>query len=160
MKRAWVLEFSVGLFMLFGIIAVLLLAFKVSGIGGYTNSKGFYVVAHFDHIGDLKVRAPVTIAGVRVGEVAAIDLNEETFRARVRMVLEAEQTHIPTDSSARILTEGLLGSNYVGLTPGYGDGEEIGYLTHGSHIEETYPAIVLENLIGQLLFSLKKEDKK
>ncbi len=145
------IEIIVGLFMLAGILALLVLALKVSGLGAYASSSGYTVTANFDNVGDLKVRAPVTISGVKVGEVTGITLNTTTFKAAVMIRLYPDQNKIPTDSSASIFTQGLLGSNYVNLSPGFDET----YLTNGSVIDNTHPALILENLIGQLLFSLK-----
>lgn len=159
MLRVRSYEMAVGVFMVFGIISFLILAFKVSGVSGYLNHTGYTVSAEFDHIGDLKVRAPVTIAGVRVGEVAGIDLDDITFRARVKIRLDTNYQNIPDDSSAQILTQGLLGANYISLSPGYGTDEHPKFLKDGSLIAETHSALVLENLISQFLFSSKKDDK-
>jgi len=149
-------ELMVGLFMLAGFASLFVMAMKVSGLTGYIGNAGYSVVASFDNIGGLKVRSPVTIAGVRVGEVRKIDLDPETFKANVVLMIQATEDNIPIDSAASILTEGLLGSNYVGLTAGFE--EEV--LVEGGVIEETHPALVLENLVGQLLFNISKDDKK
>lgn len=152
------LEFVVGLFMLAGIAAVFILAFKVSGFSMYSDSDSFRVMAPFDNIGDLKVRAPVTIAGVRIGEVKKITIDPTTFKAKVTILIDKNQKNLPVDSSASILTAGLIGANYIELTPGYA--EEA--LKEGSVITETHPAIILENLISQVVYQLKgdKQDDK
>lgn len=152
------LEIAVGLFMLAGIGALAVLAFKVSDFQQSFGHVNYEITAEFDNVGDLKSRAPVTIAGVRVGQVKQIDLDGTTFRARVKMLINANQDKLPDDSSARILTQGLLGSNYISLEPGFGS-DEGAYLKNGSRIQETHPALVLENLIGQFLFSLNKDKK-
>ncbi len=144
-------EIIVGLFMLAGILALLVLALKVSGLSNYTSTSGYVVTASFDNVGDLKVRAPVTVSGVKVGEVTAIGLDTTTFKAVVTMRLNPDQTKLPTDSSASIFTQGLLGSNYINLNPGF----DQSYLTNGSVIDNTHPALILENLIGQFLFNMK-----
>lgn len=147
-------ETLVGLFMLAGMLALLVLALKVSGLSTTLNgSNGYFVTANFDNIGSLKPRAPVTIAGVRVGEVANIRLDKNTFRALVTMRINATETNIPADTSASIFTQGLLGANYISLTPGY---EQV-YLKNGDALDNTHPALILENLIGQLLFSITKD---
>lgn len=148
-------EFIVGLFMLVGIIAVFVLAFKVSGFSQYAERNAYHVTASFDHIGDLKVRAPITIAGVRIGEVSNINIDATTFKAKVTMLIDNKQNSLPSDSSARILTAGIIGANYIEITPGFGSE----FLHENSIIEETHPAIVLENLIGQLVYSLGNKDK-
>lgn len=152
--RARVSETLVGFFMLAGIIALLILAFKVSGLSTTLNSSsGYFISAGFDNIGSLKVRAPVTIAGVKVGEVTNIRLDDKTFRAIVTMRINANQKMLPDDSSATIYTQGLLGANYISLSPGY----EQTYLKNGDKLASTHPALILEDLIGQFLFSINKE---
>lgn len=144
-------EFVVGLFMLLGIAALFVLALNISGLTRYAPSSYYVVTAEFDNIGDLKVRAPVRIAGVRVGEVKKIELDKKSYRAKVFLEIQQSEDHLPADTAASIYTAGLLGSNYVSLAPGYADT----YLKEGSRIEVTHPALVLENLIGQLLFQSK-----
>lgn len=146
----------VGLFMMAGIIAFAVLALKVSGLSTELSSPGYIVAAEFDNIGDLKVRAPVTIGGVKIGQVTDIHLNPETFKARVSFKIDAKQNKIPDDSSASIFTEGLLGSNYISIVPGFDETP----LKEGSEIQMTHSALILENLIGQFLFSVGKQDKK
>lgn len=151
------IEILVGFFVLLGFLALLMLALKVSGLSSELAGHGGYVItANFDNIGDLKVRAPVTIAGVRVGQVSSISLDPITFKAKVTMTIDAKQDKIPEDSSASIFTAGLLGANYISLTPGFDDT----VLHNGSLIGNTHPAIVLENLIGQLMFKLGSSDSK
>ena len=145
-------QFVVGLFMLLGIVALVVLAFQVSGLTRWHKGQHYVVSAVFDNIGSLKPRSPVRIAGVKVGEVGSITLDSHTFRAKVTLLLDDSANNIPVDSSAKILTEGLLGSNYISLNPGF----EEQFLQVGSQIETTHPALILENMIGQLLFSLRK----
>jgi phospholipid/cholesterol/gamma-HCH transport system substrate-binding protein len=145
----------VGLFMIVGTLAMAYLALKVSGLTNYKSSSHYEVIADFDNIGGLKVRAPVSIAGVRIGEVGAIRLDPVTFRATVVLYLDNDE-NLPSDSSASIYTQGLLGANYVSLTPGYSDTN----LKNGDKIASTSPALVLEKLIGQLIFSLKDSGSK
>ncbi len=147
----------VGCFMLAGIIALLLLAFKVSGLSLSLGEHGYTITASFSNIGSLKPRAAVSIAGVKVGEVKKITLDPDTYMADVTMTIQDKTTQIPTDSSASILTAGLLGANYISLTPGFDET----YLNNHDRIDNTTQALILENLIGQLLFSLKdKSDKQ
>ncbi len=148
-------EFMVGLFMLLGIAALLVLALNVSGLSRYSPSSYYTLTAEFDNIGDLKVRAPVRIAGVHVGEVKKIELDKDSYRARAFLEIQQSENTLSTDTAASIYTAGLLGSNYVSLTPGYADT----YLKEGGKIEITHPALVLENLIGQLLFKPKSKDE-
>jgi phospholipid/cholesterol/gamma-HCH transport system substrate-binding protein len=158
MKTQRFVDFSVGIFMLLGVAAMLVMAMKVSGITSLTSPKGFYVSADFSDIGGLKVRAPVTIAGVKVGEVSRIELKSQELNAKVTMFLRANSKIPFEDASARILTEGLLGSNYVSIVPGFESETDKShpYLRDGDLIAKTQEAIILENLIGQLLFSIKK----
>lgn len=154
--RSRAIETVVGLFMLAGIIAMLVLALKVSGLSASMGKGGYYVTASFDNIGSLKVRAPVTIAGVRVGEVSNITLDNTTYRALVTMRINPDETSIPTDTAASIYTQGLLGANYISLSPGYDNS----FLSNGTSISNTHPALILEDLIGQLLFSIKNSSSK
>lgn len=149
-------EVLVGLFILAGMLALLLLAFKVSGLSSSMGGGGYYISAGFDNIGSLRVRAPVSIGGVRVGEVSCIHLDKTTFKAVVTMQINRDENNIPVDSSASILTQGLLGANYISLSPGY----ENTYLKNGDQLINTHPALILENLIGQLLFSIKNSSTK
>lgn len=157
MRNTRTLELIVGLFMLAGIAAILVLALKVSGLASDSmiGNKGYYVTADFDTIGSLKVRSPVTIAGVHVGEVTNIKLDKTTYRATVTLLLDQQQNALPIDSSASIYTQGLLGANYISLTPGY----DTRFLKNGDVIETTHPALILEDLIGQFLFSINNKDK-
>lgn len=158
MNKRHSIEFIVGIFVIIGILSFVALAFKVSGMTQFSESKGYDVTAQFINIGNLKTRAPVNIAGVKVGEVKSITLDPVSFYADVVLHIEDANVKIPVrDTSARILTEGLLGSNYISLEPGFDD-ESTGnmYLKNGSHINKTQPAMILENIIGQLLFSINK----
>ncbi|CAM2977915.1 outer membrane lipid asymmetry maintenance protein MlaD [Legionella worsleiensis] len=158
MRKQRYVDISVGIFMLLGLIALLVMVMKVSSFNDFMSQKGYSVTADFTDIGGLKVRAPVTVAGVRIGEVSRIELQPGDLNARVTMTLRSDKKIPFEDSSARILTEGLLGSNYISIVPGFED-EESGdhpYLRDGDVIAKTQEAIILENLIGQLLFNIKK----
>lgn len=150
------IDISVGLFMVLGLLALLTMVMKVSGISSLSSKETYHVTADFTDIGGLKVRAPVTVAGVRIGEVTRIDLQPGELNAKVTMLLRKDKPIPYEDSSARILTEGLLGSNYISLVPGFADDSEHPYLREGDVIAKTQEAIILENLIGQLLFNIKK----
>lgn len=154
--RDRIIEVWVGLFMLCSIIAVLILALKVSGLSNSIGSNGYTITADFDNIGGLKVRSPVTLAGVRIGQVSAIKLDSARFKAIVTMQLDANQQQLPADTSASIQTQGLLGANYISLRPGF----DQRFLKNGSVIQDTHPALILEDLIGQLVFSLKNSGGK
>lgn len=150
-----IIEILVGFFMLLGALALLVLALKVSGLSGSVAGANTYrVSALFDNVGDLKPRALVTIAGVRVGQVESISLDSESFKANVMIDLDSAKGKIPSDSEASINTAGLLGSNYISLTPGFEDTP----LHNGSVITQTHSAIVLEDLIGQFMYKLSNDD--
>jgi phospholipid/cholesterol/gamma-HCH transport system substrate-binding protein len=142
-------EIIVGLFVLAGIAALFVLAMKVSNLSQFTDETGYSVVAEFENIGGLKVRSPVSMAGVRVGRVASIDLSPTTYNALVTINVYGQFDQIPTDTAASIYTAGLLGEQYIGLEAG----AEEEFLTDGDVIELTQPALVLEQVIGQFLFS-------
>jgi phospholipid/cholesterol/gamma-HCH transport system substrate-binding protein len=149
-----IVDMTVGLFIIAGMLSLLLLALKVSGLRDGSSADNYRVTAEFDNIGSLKPRSPVRIAGVKVGQIEKIELQDQHFKAKVTLLIDNKEHNLPVDTSASILTEGLLGSNYISLTPGYED--EL--LKNGSVIANTHPALILENLIGQLLFSLKNKD--
>lgn len=148
----------VGLFMLVGLLSLLVMVMKVSGLTDLMSTKGYEVTANFTDIGGLKVRAPVTVAGVKIGEVTRIDLQPSQLSATVTMFLNRDKPIPYEDASARILTAGLLGSNYISIVPGFEDAANTAhpYLRSGDVIAKTQEAIILENLIGQLLFNIKK----
>lgn len=139
----------VGLFVLAGLVALISLAFQVGNISLSGFDDNYRVYAKFDDVGGLNVRAPVSIAGVRVGRVTDITMDKEAFQAVVEISISSEYSNIPADSSARILTAGLLGAQFVGITPG-GDYEA---LIEGSEIELTQSAISLENIISKFLYN-------
>lgn len=142
-------EILVGLFVAAGLAALFMLAMKVSNLGDFTDEKGYQVTANFQNIGGLKPRSPVSMAGVRVGRVADIKLDPETYDAVVTLNIYSQYDNIPLDSSASIYTAGLLGEQYIGLEAGADDF----YLADGDEITLTQPAVVLEQIIGQFLYS-------
>lgn len=148
-------EIMVGLFVAAGVAALFMLAMKVSNLASFTEEKGYTLVAHFDNIGGLKVRSPVTLAGVRVGRVAAIEYDLANYQARVRFTVNAAINKLPIDTTASIFTAGLLGEQYLGLEPGADDK----YLKAGDEIKLTQSAMVMEQLIGQFLFNKAAESK-
>lgn len=158
MSKQRYVDFSVGLFMLLGVLALLVMAMKVSKFSGFIPHDTYEVTAGFTDIGGLKIRAPVTVAGVKIGEVTHIELQPQELNAKVTMRLRSDKKIPYDDVSARILTEGLLGSNYISIVPGFEDEEDKNhpYLQNGDVIGKTQEAIILENLIGQLLFNIKK----
>lgn len=149
-------ESLVGIFLIFAIIALSMLAFQVSGLMSLFPEKSYVVSAAFDDIGGLKIRSPVKIGGVQIGEVSQINLDPVTFKAVVKMNIHHQFNDIPDDSSAGIFTAGLLGDNYIAITPMY----NTSFLKNGSTIEMTNSAMVLEKLIGQFIYSLKNGDSK
>jgi phospholipid/cholesterol/gamma-HCH transport system substrate-binding protein len=142
-----------GAFVTAGFAALLVLALKVGNLGAEAAQETYRVTARFDNIGGLKVRAPVRSSGVLVGRVAQIQFDNERFQASVTLALDKRYT-FPKDTSASILTSGLLGEQYIGLDAG-GDEKK---LAEGDRISITQSAVVLERLIGQFLFSKAQED--
>mgnify|MGYP000612558210 FL=1 len=148
-------EITVGMFVAAGIAALFILAMKVSNLAEFNDETGYQVTAEFENIGGLKVRSPVTMAGVRVGRVADINLSSETYNAVVTLNLYGNFDVIPTDTAASIYTAGLLGEQYIGLEAG----AEEEFLQNGDVIDLTQPALVLEQVIGQFLFSKAEGDE-
>jgi len=146
------LDLWVGVFVAIGLGALLFLALKVANLSSFSASNTYAVKARFDNIGGLKVRAPVKGAGVVVGRVTQIGFDNETFEAVVTMSLD-QRYQFPRDTSAKILTSGLLGEQYVGLSAG-GDTAN---LKDGDALKITQSAVVLENLISQFLYSKAAE---
>lgn len=143
-------EMTVGLFFLMAIGAFVMLALKVSGLGqSLSLGEGYTITAEFENIGGLKPRARVTVAGVSIGRVTSIDFDPKGYLARVSIRLDEKVTNIPDDSRASILTSGLLGDNYIALTPGFSET----YFKAGDQIvvENTNKAIVLEELVSKFL---------
>jgi len=143
------MEIGVGVFVALGLAALLMLAMKVSNLSTLGGGDGYQVHAHFENVGGLKVRSSVTMSGVRIGRVAAISYDSERYDAMVTMEIDAAFDRIPKDSSAAIFTAGLLGEQYVGLEAG---GDE-STLKEGDEIQLTQSALVLEQVIGQFLYS-------
>lgn len=146
------IETLVGAFVLIGFLAIAFLALKVANLASFTGGDVYAVTARFDNIGGLKVRAPIKSAGVTVGRVKSISLDTKSYQGLVTMEIE-RRFEFPKDTSAKILTAGLLGDQYVGLEPG-GDDKN---LAAGDNIKMTQSAVVLENLIGQFLYSKAAE---
>ncbi len=141
------LDLWVGLFVAAGIGALIFLALKVGNLGSFDSAKTYAIEAQFDNIGGLKARAPVKSAGVVVGRVGEIGFDAKKFEATVRLDLDSRY-QFPTDSSASIMTSGLLGEQYIALEAG---GEEA-VLKAGDRLQLTQGAVVLEQLIGQFLY--------
>ncbi|MBL1321838.1 MAG: outer membrane lipid asymmetry maintenance protein MlaD [Methylophaga sp.] len=147
-------EITVGMFVAAGLVALFVLAMKVSNFTEFNDDAGYQVIAEFENIGGLKVRSPVTMAGVRVGRVSSISLSPETYEAQVTLSIYADFDNIPTDTAASIYTAGLLGEQYIGLEVGAEDE----FLQDGDVIDLTQPALVLEKMISQFLFSKAEGD--
>jgi phospholipid/cholesterol/gamma-HCH transport system substrate-binding protein len=146
------IETMVGLFVLLGLLAIVFLALKAANLASFRVGNTYAVTAKFDNIGGLKVRAPVKSAGVTVGRVTAIALDAKSYQGLVTIELE-QGVAFPADPSAKILTSGLLGDQYIGLEPGGADQN----LKPGDTIKMTQSAVVLENLISQFLYSKAAE---
>ncbi|MFC4160109.1 outer membrane lipid asymmetry maintenance protein MlaD [Chitinimonas lacunae] len=147
-----VYDFWVGLFFLLGLLAVAFLALRVSNVSGNGSTASYMLSASFDNIGGLKVRAPVKSAGVVVGRVADIQLDSKRYRAQVVLQID-ERYRFSRDSSAEILTSGILGEQYIGLSPG----AEETMLKGGDQITLTSSALVLEQLISKFMFNKAAE---
>ena len=145
-------ETLVGVFVLLGLAALLFLALKAANLTSFSTEATYPLTARFDNIGGLKARAPVRSAGVTVGRVTDITLDGKTYQGVVSMDIR-RGFQFPKDSSAKILTSGLLGDQYVGLEPGADEAR----LAAGDTITQTQSALVLENLIGQMLFNKAAE---
>ena len=150
------MEIGVGLFLLAGILALLLLALRVSGLSPTASTDTYKLYANFDNIAGLTVRAKVTMAGVTIGKVTAIDLDRDNYMARVTVQLEKAVDNLPVDSTASILTAGLLGEKYIGISVG---GEDA-ILKDGGTIHDTQSSLVLEDLIGKFLLNTVSKDAK
>jgi phospholipid/cholesterol/gamma-HCH transport system substrate-binding protein len=151
MRANRTLEIGTGLFVLLGFAALFFLTTQLpsSGLKLGSAKTGYHVTAEFDNIADLKVGSPVTLAGVKIGEVEGIRIDPQTFKALVGMRIDSKYNQIPDDSFASIQTQGLLGGKYIGFSPGGSDTS----LKNGSRIELTQSAIVLESLINKLFAS-------
>ncbi|MFM2287359.1 MAG: hypothetical protein RL684_502 [Pseudomonadota bacterium] len=151
------LEIGTGLFVLLGFAALAFLTTQLpsSGLKLSSSAASYHVSARFDNVGDLKVGAPVTMAGVRIGRVDSVSIDAAEFKAVVKLSIDKRYAQIPDDSDASIQTSGLLGAKYVGLGPG---GSPT-YLAEGGQIQFTQSALVLENLVNKLFasFAGKKE---
>ena len=147
-----VVDLWVGLFVVAGIVALMMLALKVGNFGAYSPKDVYVISAHFDNIGGLKEQAPVRSSGVVVGRVAGIRFDTKKFDAEVTITMDGK-FQFPSDTTAAILTSGILGENYVGLEAGGGDDN----LKQGDEIKLTQSAVVLEKIISQFLYSKAQE---
>lgn len=148
MQQTRAVELGTGLFVFMGILALFFLTTRVTSFDAYAGDGGYELTARFDQIGTLKTRSPVSISGVQIGRVTAIDFDVERLEAVVTMRIDSRYDRIPNDSDASILTSGILGGQYIGLQPG--GAEE--YFRDGDEISFTQSAVVLEQLISKYLF--------
>jgi phospholipid/cholesterol/gamma-HCH transport system substrate-binding protein len=149
------IEILVGLFVAAAIAAFFMLAMSVSNMSSYGGGESYEIKASFDNIGGLKVRSPVSAGGVTIGRVKDIQYSNDSYEAVVSMSIEEKYNRFPIDTAASVLTSGLLGEQYIGLEPG----AEEEYLKEGDAIDLTQSALVLEQIIGQFLYS-KADEKK
>lgn len=149
MRSTSTVEVSTGLFVLLGFAALFFLSLQITNRELSTDGKSYAVVAKFENIGSLKVGAAVSMSGVTIGRVESIALDQSIYKAVVQMKIKSTYNQLPKDSDASIMTAGLLGSQYIGITAG--GAEE--YLKEGDQIELVQDALVLENLINQLAAS-------
>ncbi|GAA0689590.1 outer membrane lipid asymmetry maintenance protein MlaD [Marinobacterium maritimum] len=151
--RMRTVEIGVGAFMLAGILALVVLALNVSGLNPAEQTGSYKVYARFDNIGGLTPRAKVAMSGVQIGQVTAIRIDKEMLMAEVEMEIFNDVDYLTADTSASILTAGLLGEQYIGVVPGAEDD----LLSEGDFIQDTQSALVLEELIGKFLFNKVSE---
>ncbi|RIZ69312.1 MAG: outer membrane lipid asymmetry maintenance protein MlaD [Methylococcales bacterium] len=145
----------VGLFVASGIAGLFFLALHVSNLSSFSDQDSYVITARFENSGGLKVKSPVSAAGVKIGKVTSISFDTKTYESVVQMNIDAKYNTLPDDTTASIFTAGLLGEQYVNLEPG--GSEE--YLKPNGKIEITQSAIILEKAIGQFLFKSAEEKK-
>jgi phospholipid/cholesterol/gamma-HCH transport system substrate-binding protein len=145
----------VGLFVASGIVGLFFLAMQVSNLSSFVEEDSYTITARFENSGGLKVKSPVSAAGVKIGKVSSISFDPKTYQSVVQMNIKSQYNTIPADTSASIFTAGLLGEQYVNLDPGGSDE----YLQKDGVIEITQSAIILEKAIGQFLFKSAEEKK-
>ena len=150
------IEILVGLFVAAGIAAFFMLAMSVSNMSSYSRGESYELIARFDNIGGLKVRSPVSAGGVTIGRVSDIQYNSDSYEAEVSMLIEAQYNKFPIDTAASVLTSGLLGEQFIGFDPG----AEEDFLKAGDVIDLTQSALVLEQIIGQFLYSKADDEEK
>ncbi|EOX4973831.1 outer membrane lipid asymmetry maintenance protein MlaD [Vibrio alginolyticus] len=150
-------ELWVGSFVLAGICAILVMIFQVADVKSIGSGDTYILKAEFDNIGSLKVRSPVKVGGVVIGRVSSISLNPDNLLPVVTLSINSKYNQFPETSSVQILTSGLIGEQYIGLVPGFVFDDEV-MLVDGDTIEDTKSALVLEDLIGQVLYSVGGSD--
>lgn len=148
MRTRWI-EISVGFFMVLGFLALAALGLNVSGLNLSGPGESYRVFARFENVGGLTPRSKVTLSGVQIGEVESIRIDKERLVALVALKIYPQVDYLTIDSSAQILTSGLLGEQYVGVSVGF----EQEVLKDGSYIQDTQSAMVLEDMVGRFLFN-------
>jgi phospholipid/cholesterol/gamma-HCH transport system substrate-binding protein len=156
MQNTRAMEIWVGLFVAGGLAALFMLAMQVSNLSASISTKSYEVTAAFQNIGGLKVRSPVTVSGVRIGRVEAIDYDTKGYEAVVTLRIDDKYNTFPEDTSASIFTAGLLGEQYISLQPGGAETD----LKAGDRIHLTQSALVLEQIIGQFLYNVSSKESK
>ena len=156
MQQTRAVELGTGLFVLLGLAALFFLTTQTTGNQTFSDGDSYEVTAQFENVGTLKVRAPVSMSGVTIGRVTAIEFDSRSLQANVTFIIDQTYDQIPDDSDAAIQTSGMLGSQYIALQAG---GSETS-LQDGSEIQFTQSAIVLENLISKYLFSSGGDDEE
>ncbi|WP_281071966.1 outer membrane lipid asymmetry maintenance protein MlaD [Succinivibrio dextrinosolvens] len=154
-------EIMVGIFMLLGIIAACVLALQVAGLVLNSKAELYTVYAKFENIGSLRLRAPVRIGGVAIGRVTAINLDNDSLTPVVSIGIEKKFDKISSESKASIQTSGIIGEQYIAITPGFYD-EDLGttYLKDGDSIADTGSAVILEDLISKFVFNSSQDPSK
>lgn len=149
------IEIWVGIFVALGFVALVMLAMQVSNLSSLYADEGYIITAEFENVGGLKVRSPVKMGGVRIGRIENITYDDAKYNAVVSMRIEGTFNKIPSDTSASILTSGLLGEQYIGLEPG---GDDL-FLGDNDKIDPglTQSAMILERLVGQFLYNMANE---
>ena len=145
----------VGLFVASGIIGLFFLAMQVSNLSSFVSEDSYTITARFENSGGLKIKSPVSAAGVKIGRVTAISFEPKTFESIVKMSINSKYNALPDDTTASIFTAGLLGEQYVNLDAGGSDTP----LKNNGKIEITQSAIILEKALGQFLFKSAEEKK-
>lgn len=154
MQQTRAVEFGTGLFVFLGIIALFFLTTRVTNFDSYEGAEGYTLMGRFENVGSLKLRSPVAMSGVTIGRVSNIEFDVDRLEAVVTMRIDSQYNKIPNDSDASILTQGILGGQYIGLEAG---GSE-DYFANSDEIQFTQSAIVLEQLISKYLFSQGKKE--
>ncbi|WP_425387567.1 outer membrane lipid asymmetry maintenance protein MlaD [Endozoicomonas ascidiicola] len=147
-------EISVGAFMLAGMLALVAMAVKVSGLTTSGSGETYELTAYFDNTGSLKPRAKISMAGVTIGKIKRVELDKDSYMAKVVMGIDSKVDNIPIDSTAAIVTAGLLGEQFISISIG---GDDI-YLQNGERFEDTQSALILEELIGKFLLGSVGKD--